>query len=538
MIYLAIKESFERGKAFEDFISILLSKLGYKIENTRIRKSGCEIDIQARCKVTGVSLLVECKALSKKVTGPDLNKFYGKYEHEYFKIKNSENIIGLMISLSGFNSEVIANYQEKGEDVKQRFKLLGPEEITKLSVEADLISDDSVVIDRTRQLWPFELGNTLLIITDTRYYRLQFLNKGTKTTHFIVYRAKCEDPTDYEIKSLQESMVMLKDLEVFNLSARKEILIVLSEADGFTSISELANSTKQSKITIETELEYLKERNLIEEVGNSFVLVPDIRTFCEVSIILLPSSFKYRFLLSKYFKDMNNIRLSDYCLERRYLDIQEENIKVSLNRIFQYSPSALKQALFGDITIYRNTYEHAKSIGKFMNKITDIGSSSFLNEIIVNLATDLKDKENLLVRKAYMGIKEDYSIAIASSTEKILSISSGSISLICKVEEAVEAGKIIVASDLFTIFDSYHIQFHLTQDPSFVLKMEEIYEKVKIKNPFDKSLAKMANNIGVCYMELKEWEKAKKWLEQGLSIDNNYILEENLSKVSKEIQKK
>ena len=48
MIYLLVDNPTEKGKAFEEFIAILLSKLGYRIDNVRIRKSGRELDIGHR----------------------------------------------------------------------------------------------------------------------------------------------------------------------------------------------------------------------------------------------------------------------------------------------------------------------------------------------------------------------------------------------------------------------------------------------------------------------------------------------------------
>jgi hypothetical protein len=75
MIILSAKEPIDKGKAFEQFISILLSKLGYQVKKTRIRKAGRELDIDAESKVTGLPLLVECKAESQPLGSGAYNKF-------------------------------------------------------------------------------------------------------------------------------------------------------------------------------------------------------------------------------------------------------------------------------------------------------------------------------------------------------------------------------------------------------------------------------------------------------------------------------
>lgn len=48
MIILSAEEPSEKGKAFEEFISILLSRLGYQVTNRRVRKAGRELDILQR----------------------------------------------------------------------------------------------------------------------------------------------------------------------------------------------------------------------------------------------------------------------------------------------------------------------------------------------------------------------------------------------------------------------------------------------------------------------------------------------------------
>ena len=43
MILLCVDKSYDRGKAFESFVSILFSKLGHEIDNVNIRRAGREL---------------------------------------------------------------------------------------------------------------------------------------------------------------------------------------------------------------------------------------------------------------------------------------------------------------------------------------------------------------------------------------------------------------------------------------------------------------------------------------------------------------
>jgi tetratricopeptide (TPR) repeat protein len=537
MIIISAKDAVDIGKAFEEFIAILLSKLGYSIENMRVRRAGRELDIRASSKITGLPLLVECKGLSKPLTGPSFSKFYGVYDHEYRK--SNSNLMGLLISLTGFNSEVLDYYQEKDERVRERFRIIGPEQILKFAVEADLISDDLTVQHLTRRSWPFELGETLLIITATQYYRVQLLKKDGRITHFIAYRAKCEDPTEYEVNMLHQNVRLLKKLESFDLSARKQILLALSQAQESTSCEELSSLTKQSVITVSTELSYLKDRNFVEESGKGrFVLVHDIRSFCEVSKELLASQYKYDFLLSLYFRQMNNVHLSTYCLSRRFISAEDAQEHPVLSSVFQYSPAALNQALFGDIERYRVTHEHALQIKPANSQeITNIGRGSFYTEIVPHLLKDLHDRDNAALHEleSIVGLREEYHIVLATTVRQILDLTAGGIIVQMKAGEAVKAGQ-LVTTDIGTVFNLSMTTFNLTQDRKNIDEMIKTYHDFQQKGGDLTTLAIMSNCIGRSLIVLQDWSNAKEWFVTGLTHDNTIPqLHGNLARVLEEI---
>jgi tetratricopeptide (TPR) repeat protein len=517
MIIISAADSVDKGKAFEEFIAILLSKLGYEIRNVRVRKAGRELDIKASSKVTGAPLLAECKALSRTLTGPSLSKFYGIYDHEYRK--PTHGLIGLLISLSGFNSEAIEYYEEKDEEVQGRFRIIGPDQILKLAVEADLVSDDLTVQHVATKSWPHDLDKTLLIITKSQLYRVQILKRNGKVTHFLAYRPKCEDPTAYEVERLRKNVRILQKLEFFNLVARKETLLALSQLENPVSFDRLQDITKQSAVTVRTELSYLKDRNLIEEPREDhFTPVYDIRAFAEISKELLTSSYRYEFLKSNYFKKMNNQVLSQYCLSRRFLEAKQDDEHKLLNSLFRFSPSALNQALFGETDRYRVTYEHAAKIGADSTRISKIVKSNFYGELIPNLLRDLHEKDNVLIRELHpiVGLKEEHRVVLANTLETVFDITSGGVFAFMKAGEDLKAGQ-LVSTDHRTAFNSSMTTFNLTSDPQCIEEMKGIYAKLIEEGIDSNQLAIMANNIGVCLMALQKWPDAKHWLSQGLS---------------------
>lgn len=538
MIFLSGLTSSEKGKAFEEFIRILLSKLGYQIKNVRVRKSGRELDIQAVSKVTGAPILIECKGTTKPVDGPAFSKFYGIYDHEYRK--SARTLTGLLISLSGFNSEVGSYYEEKGEEVKQRFKILGPDKIIQLAVEADLVSDDLTVQHLARKSWPFDLDETLLIITKLHLlYRVQLLKKDGIVTHFLVYRAKCEDPTEYEIETLRHSLPILKKIEAFNLSARKTIILELAQSDYPVSIEDLTVATNQSRATIETEIDFLQDRKLVEDNNKGkYHLVPDIRVFCEVSRELVASQYKYDFLLSRYFENMNDLRLAEYCFSRRFLTVQPNRDISVLNAMFRFSPSALNHALFGEIGRFQVTHEHSRQLGVETNQLIDVQEQIFFSEIIPQLLKDLHDIDNKTLTQlpSVVGLLEEYHIAFANSWNRFFEIQSSGITMRLTANEEVRAGQLISA-DILTEFNAACTTFQLFRDTESIKQMERIFQRMSKNQPNNDELSKMANDIGVCYLTLSHYQAAKQWFEDAFGFGDDFPeIRKNLSKVLKALE--
>jgi predicted transcriptional regulator len=76
------KQSDLRGHLLEDFLGLLLGRLGYGAPTTdslRTTSEGIEIDVTAEQKVTGQKLMAECKAYSAPIAAHHLNAFAGKY---------------------------------------------------------------------------------------------------------------------------------------------------------------------------------------------------------------------------------------------------------------------------------------------------------------------------------------------------------------------------------------------------------------------------------------------------------------------------
>ena len=520
MVILAVNEANDRGTAFEKFMSIILSNLGYEIINVKVRKSGRELDIQATATVTGEPLLVECKAHSAVIAGPEFSKFCGVYDHE--RSKNSR-LFGLMVSLSGFNSEVKAYYEEKPDRVKKRFKISGPNEITELAVRADLIADDRTIKHEASKSWPFELGETLLIITKIQFFRIQILKKDGKKTHFIAYRDHGQAPTTHEIQTLKADVPYIENLEPLNIAARKELIIALAKSKRPLSLARLKQLSKQSTETINAEIGHFEERKIITKRRTSFCLSPDLAAFCEIfkEVYSNDDDFKYKFLQSHYFKSMNTDDLVSYCLNRRNITLDIDRIQV-LKKIFYYSPSVLDFALFDDTSRYNRTFEHANQIQTDLDEINTMSISQFFSELIHFLLSDLHDSSNINLRTldGIPTLYEEHKVILGTAFGRIFKLASGGTISFVRSKGSIEAGD-LVSGDHFASIHIRFSQFHITEDIARIDEAADLVNGIEVTSENLRDVSAVANNIGLVYWNSDRLLEAQSWFEEGLLLDDS-----------------
>lgn len=532
MIILSPKKATAKGRAFEDFVSILFSRLGYEVTDTRVQKTGRELDIRARARVTDAPLIAECKGHASSTTAPMLRKFYGDYDHEYRK--PTPGLVGVMLSTAGFNSPAREWYSEKSEDIRQRFHIVGPERIMSLAVDAGLIAPDAVVRHEAAIVWPFDLGDTLLVITETRLYRVQILKRGGEETHFIAYREHCGSPTEHEVQRLRREVTRLKKLEPHNLFASKKIMLTLARADRPLPPSEVSAASDESMATAEAELSSLAARKLVELVeGQGYVLVEDMHAFQEMARELLPSESKYRFLSSRYFRRMNTPELVDYCFRRRLLDPPAPNERDTLMRVFSVSPSTLHEALFGDIELYKTTAEHMGLVANETNRLEGIRRSQFSMELMPYLLLDLHDRENCLLREMQpvVGLKEAHDVAVAHSGGLVFELGAAGFSTYLQAKGDIKAGQPCSTSPM-TASLCEMTMYHLTKDAQPLHNLTEIYESRAAAGADARELAGLANNAGLAHLMADDLDSARRWFDLGLThCDDMAVLYANLARV-------
>ena len=436
------------------------------------------------------------------------------------------------VNSSGFNSEVKAYYEEKDSKVKKRFKINGPNEITNLAVRAGLIADDRTIKHEARKSWPFELGETLLVITKTQFFRIQILKKDGKETHFIAYRDHGQAPTTHEIQTLKTDVSHIKNLEPLNIAARKELILALAKSEQPLSVARLKQLSKQSTETINAEIRHFEERKIITKRGTSFSLSPDLAAFFEVFKEIYSDDSKYEFLQSHYFRSMNTDDLVSYCLNRRNITLDIDQIQV-LKKVFYYSPSVLDFALFNDTSRYNRTFEHANQIQADLDEINTMSISQFFSELIHFLLSDLHDSSNINLRTldGIPTLYEEHKVILGTTFGRIFKLASGGTIGFMKSKGSIKAGDLL-SGDHFASINILFSQFHITEDVARIDEAADLVNDIKVTSENLRNVAAIANNIGLFYWNSDRLLEAQSWFEEGLLLDDSIAkIHANLARV-------
>ena len=260
----------KRGSLFEKLIKEVLSTLGFEVENSRVRYSGMEIDIEGHRSVTGHPFIGECKIRENGVTSPELTNFWGKYTSQWFQNKKLEAVF---IALPDVNGDAKGFYNTYIKDNKDTsFALIEEESLLKYIFEKKLAVTPEVINKSLREtIGNDQFGDCELIFTDRGYFWIQRIIPHSET---LPTRAYLIDSKGNIIKN-HETIEYIKNC--------------YSQSDSYGFISDVTSSREGSIMPL----------SLLEEV----VEVQGSSACFEYQ---LPASPEYFFGRSKVLKDCHD----------------------------------------------------------------------------------------------------------------------------------------------------------------------------------------------------------------------------------------
>jgi tetratricopeptide (TPR) repeat protein len=551
MIRIAASDPNKKGRIFENFVKKMLEGQGYYDFRT-VKKTGRQIDIFAKHKVTDQPIICECKAYETKLNGNHLTKFRGLYDHEY---DTNKSLIGLFFSLSGFGDGLIEYYDEIDKKVKKRLKIFSDKDIFTFIVDSNIVESTDVITHIIRNKLPYDIEHQYLSVSEHGEYWISIFGIGGKETHFTILSAKGDEVQKYIIDELMNVDTQIKKLIPINLNVRTKIILNLTD-NKIKTIKEISNEITESTIDIKMALLNLINEDTIRKSGKRYRINNELETFILMSKEFLSSKYRNEYFRSAYVQGMIDERLINYLQTRFYIKFDVDH-KEGLVKLLQISPSALLQSLIYPTGPYKKGYEQISKKGtpkKAMKKLMQSSQTSLMMMLMKFLISDL-DKDghiDILADKNIRGYYIQIETKFASLENLILHLNFNSTIMAMKAAGRIEAGQLVSPTTLGAYIDianlyiqlenldkaleAYDIIIEYSTDKEllktawnnrglvFAMKADfniaiDCYKKSII---YDNKLKEPYYNLGRAYLSLNDKQNAKKYFKKALKIDKNY----------------
>jgi len=514
-IQILAKNRKEKGDLFEEFMEKVLDSAGYEDFRRGVHKTGRQIDLYAKHKVTSHPIICECKAHKERIAAGDVHKFYGIYDKEY---RRNNKLVGLFFSLSGFGSTAIATYEEMTSEVRNRFILRDDAFIMSILKKAKITASEDVLEYIVKSKMKYDLGERYLVCTRTGIYWVQLVLTDNQTTHYVILGPKGEEVTAYICSEIGSMDIRLRHLKLLDIHAMKKILISLFDASSKTS-EEISKDTNECIETVLLSLQNLTSQKLVSEKDQTYHLAKELMAFIDLARQFLGSENEIEFFLSKYSEEMINMSLVNYCEQRFGLEI-DTHVKETLLRLIKISPSALSEVLFGLVEMYRTTNEHIKQLNlpeKEHNKIRKWQTEGFVANILRKVVADLEkpSSKNILEKREIKGYRTQIVVDLAKLYGTYLSVKADSVIMILPASGNIEAGQLVSVTDYDLLINAGVILANLGAHEEAIRNYD-----IAIANLSDPTKLKAAwNNKGLSLASLGKHEEAIQCYDKAIEID-------------------
>ncbi len=446
------------GNILELLVKELLSKAGFGNFIRNAYKTGVEVDIQAKHRVTQTPIIVECKAKKLPIQTPALSKFYGQWEKE-----RSKNLLlnGLMISISGFCGTTLQWYKELSDDTKRLFKIMEPEDILVELCETNLTLSPEAIEKIASKKWSIGVPDVKwLSFSEYGLTWIVNFNIDDKPVFHAFVDGEGEPVSEWktsEIEKLAERIVF--DTSLIGLDLRKKIVLALLKSDT-CSEEFLANEIQESEVDISAALAHLVKEGLVISEFYSTNEPPkvkfsqDIVAFINLAKEVLNTEDAITFLSAKYVKDMiSSKNLLTYIDNRFSLNMLQEQLSV-LSSLLSISPSSLEFALFTDPAKWNRTAKEVNE--KIQNDIErerwlSVHRTSLIRNLIFLTIHDLVGSEySLTPLLSDLGVRR-YRLQGRIDTTGVnrprFTVQGDIIAALVPVKGKIEAGSLLSATD-------------------------------------------------------------------------------------------
>ncbi len=499
----AVGSNAEKGRALERHTGALLTTLGYTDLRFNIHKTGEEVDVLARHRISGEALKVQCKAHKDQIDTLPLRTFFGDLEKER---GINPRTVGLFVSLSGFSGTALQWYDELSGETKDYFPLLKGEKFFEILQEAGLVCSLDALNNVIKSRTSLPIKEIAFLLTERGFF-WKVVTYGERLYHkyasFLSSHggASVRNDIDYLLER-----VPLEDEKHILLQSRHGVIKRLYEGAA-NSIKEISESIKESEDDVSAVLDELLAQAIIAKNRKEISLRLEVDTAISLFKEAKAENSLIDFMLSKYFESIINI-IPEY-ISAKYLVNLSGQERESLIRILQVSPRALEFCLIGDSTAFRTNEEHIKTLKLTEEKANEwrrMRNWNLFNELSKALLLDIEEKTNSLLMDKYEIIASvlRFKIKLGKRFEQYLSISDEFLMMRAKVDGAIQAGQLVSVTGPGPLLNNADALAAMGEEDNAM----KTYDKVIELFPDSDAAVAAINNKGLIFLGRKNTKEA------------------------------
>lgn len=422
----------DKGTQLEDLTEAILKNMGFKTIRNGQSSGANEIDVLANKKDTlniETPVLCECKAHNKPINMDDWQKFLGKL---YIERKKNSSTVGLMISLSGANGNVMVSYKNDLSDENNRVQLLSNDDLYSLIASIYSISSFADICSTLQQDYNIKVqgvdtayyNKSLYLLISLGYNRFTICNPNGipyKREEVSQILPLLKNETEYNENSFKD---IWSEKEIQEQSRLIESYIILSVFLNITNdISDihkrLIREDNKQPIGVERIHTVINESEYLDLDENSTHV--NLRQTDSVSLIkhifeLGPAdkSLFTAWFTSQKLQELINLELLEQIKEIQFgIDLSEDEKKKCLFMI-SHSPSALCYVLYPDrmLTNYKIT-------GRLNANMKELFHNHFWEKLIHLFEFDFKNNVDILNELKVLSIKISTNVEVTCGNDII-----------------------------------------------------------------------------------------------------------------------
>lgn len=531
-----------KGKSFEEFMYLILDKLGYTSLMTRVHTTGMEFDIMAKHRESSQSILCECKAHEKEMDTGELLKFYGKLCHERSKNKSLK---GMFFSISGFNGTALKNYSELNEEDKLLFEIYGNNEIVELLKRSSIFAPDEE-IEKSISLHTngYPVGDRYLVYYESNIYLVQLIKIAGVSRNYIILTANGEIVQKSVRERISALDSQLTSLEQLDLEIIDEVLLKLLDNKEKT-IETVSKEMNMKYEDVKVALEELRLENIVNTINadsneTSFKIISNMDNLGKV-IKKFEGNHerRYKFMASVYANSLiGSKQFIEFIENRFYISINERqrNNLIILASVF---PSVISMIIFRFNNDFKNTYEQRElsSIpeGK-KNGFRDMQLRIFMGEILSRTYHDMLEIQNeYLDSRGVRGFIIENGVKLATDSGLVIDLANSQAFYLGRAAGVIKPGQ-LVAGGIDTVWKMAVTLMDLRKYDDAIEYFEKVINLSGSKNDY---LIGAWNNKGLCYLRMEKYEEAVPCFKEVISLDGtHYIASQNMGLCLKKLKTK